>query len=314
MSLDHLLSSAFLVTWLAAAVRLTGPVLLAALGETFTERAGVLNVGIEGTILLGALAAYLVSHATGAPALGLAAALAAGLLSNLLLAFLYVIVRASQVVAGIVFNGLAVGIASFTYRIAMGEVASPEPVAMFRPLDFGGLGRLPVVGPILFSHTVLLYLTLALVAVASYVLFRTEFGLRLRAVGENPKAAEAAGISVAHTRYVATLISGAGAGLAGGYLMLSEVGLFRDTIVAGQGFIALAIVILGRWTPWKAMIAAFAFAAAQALQLSLQLFGTGVPTQLLLALPYLLTILAISGLLGGRAVQPASLMIPYEKS
>jgi general nucleoside transport system permease protein len=313
MDASQFLSYAFLSTWLTASVRLSGPVLLAALGETFSERSGVLNVGIEGTILLGALSSYLVSYYCGLPVAALLAAIVLGTLANIFLAWMYVTVRASQVVVGIVFNVLALGIASFVYRLVMGSSSSPQPVAMFKPLRFPILTDLPLVGPILFGHTVVLYVTFSLVAIAAVVLFRTKFGLAFRAVGENPKAADAAGINVAAMRYIGVMISGAAAGGAGGYIMLSEVGLFRETIVSGQGFIALAIVILGRWSPWKAALAALVFGAADALQLSLQLFGAPVPPQLLLSLPYVLTILAISGLFGGRAVQPAALMIPYQK-
>lgn len=311
MDLQHLIGSAFFVTWLSATVRLSGPLLLAALGETFAERAGILNVGIEGTILLGALASYLVTYATGEVWLGLLAAVLAGLVSNLLLAWMYVTVRASQVVVGIVFNVLALGVASFVYRLVLGAAASPQTVAMFAPLHIPLLSDIPGAGPVLFNHTILLYLTFALVPLAHLLLFRTGFGLALRAAGENPKAADNAGIDVPRMRYVGTLISGAAAGAAGGYLMLAEVGLFRETIVSGQGFIALAIVILGRWNPWKAAVAALVFGAADALQLSLQMFGAAVPPQLLLSLPYVLTILAISGLIGRSAVQPAALMQPY---
>lgn len=312
MDIGLLLGPAFLGTWITASIRLSGPILMAALGETFAERAGVLNVGIEGTILLGALASYLACYYAGLPVLGLAAAIAIGILSNLFLAFMYVTVRASQVVVGIVFNVLALGVSSFVYRVLMGEAASPRPVEMFKPLHIPVLTDLPVIGPVLFGQTILLYLTLALTALAAIVLFRTRFGLALRAVGENPRAAQAAGIDVVRMRYTGTMISGAAAGMSGGYLMLCEVGLFRDTIVSGQGFIALAVVILGRWNPWKAAVAAFVFGAADALQLSLQLFGAPVPPQLLLSLPYVLAILAISGLFGGNAVQPAALMTPYE--
>lgn len=314
MDISLLFGSAFLVTWLTASLRLSGPILLAALGETFAERSGILNVGIEGTILFGALASYLACYYTGSPVVGLLAAIALGIASNLFLAFMFVTVRASQVVVGIVFNVLALGVASFVYRLLMGEAASPQPVAMFKPLDLPWLSGLPVIGPILFTQTILFYLTVALTALSAIVLFRTKFGLSLRAVGENPKAAEAAGISVARMRYIGTMITGATASMAGGYIMLSEVGLFRDTIVSGQGFIALAVVILGRWKPWKAAIAAFVFGAADALQLSLQLFGAPVPPQLLLSLPYVLTILAISGVFGGKTVQPSALMIPYERA
>ena len=305
--------SAFVVTWLTASLRLAGPVLLAALGETFAEQSGVLNIGIEGTILLGALTSFLVSFYTGMIWLSLLAAVIAGVAANLILAWMYVTVRASQVVAGLVFNVLALGVASAVYRKALGNSAVPESIAMFQPLHIPVLGSIPVIGPVLFGQTILFYLTIALAFLAHFILFRTNFGLALRASGENPAAADSAGISVYRMRYAGTLISGAAAGMAGGYLVLAQVGLFRETIVSGQGFIALGIVIFGRWNPLKAMVAAMVFGACDALQLSLQIFGTHVPPQLLLALPYIVTILAISGLFGGKAVQPAALMMPYAK-
>lgn len=313
MSRVQIMSSAFLVTWLTASVRLAGPVLLAALGETFSERGGVLNLGIEGTILLGALASFLVSLFTGMTWMALLVATAVGIMASIFLACMYVTVKASQVVAGLVFNVLALGIASVVYRRALGNSALPQSIAMFHPVHIAFLGDLPLIGPVVFGQTILLYLTLALTAIAQFVLFRTTFGLALRACGENPAAAESAGISVDRIRYVGVLISGATAGMAGAYLVLAQVGLFRESIVSGQGFIALAIVIFGRWNPAKAAGAALVFGACDALQLSLQIFGTRVPAQLLLALPYVVTILAISGLFGSKAVQPAALMTPYIK-
>ena len=307
------MGSAFVVTWLSAALGLAGPVLLAALGETFAERSGVLNVGIEGTMLLGALASFLASYYSGMVWFSLLVAIVVGIIANLFLAWMYVSVRASQVVAGLVFNVLALGIASTVYRRAMGNSAAPESIAMFHPLHIPGISNLPLIGPVLFGQSILFYLTLALAFVAHFILFRTNFGLALRASGENPAAADSAGISVYRMRYAGTLISGAAAGMAGGYLVLAQVGLFRETIVSGQGFIALGIVIFGRWNPLKATIAALVFGGCDALQLSLQIFGTHIPPQLLLALPYVVTILAISGLFGGRAIQPAALMTPYVK-
>ena len=214
---------------------------------------------------------------------------------------------------GLVFNVLALGIAATVYRHALGHAALPESIRMFTPVHIPKLTDIPLFGPILFGQTILLYLTLALVAVAQFVLFRTRFGLSLRAAGENPHAADSAGISVARMRYSGTLISGATAGLAGAYLVLAQVGLFRESIVSGQGFIALGIVIFGRWNPLKSTLAALVFGACDALQLSLQLLGTNLPPQLLLALPYVITILAISGVFGGRAVAPAALLAPYSK-
>ena len=302
---------AFLLTWLTAAVRLSGPVLMAALGEIFCERAGVLNVGIEGCVLLGALTSYLVTLATNSIVLGFLAGGLTGALLGLLLSLFYVRVMANQVVVGIVFNILAVGVASYGYALIMGQGSSPT-VPMFGPTAIPILSDLHILGPILFRQPAPLYLTLALVAVAHHVLFRTRFGLNLRASGENPRAALAAGIPVLRMRTIGVLLSGSAAGLAGGYLVTAQIGLFRDNIVNGQGFIALAIVIFGRWSPVKALCAALIFGAADALQLSLQLFQSHLPPQLLLALPYALTVLAMSGLLG-KTVQPAALTQPFHR-
>ncbi len=313
MSDAHLAISAFLVAWLSASLRLAGPVLLAALGETFAERSGVLNLGIEGTMLLGALASFLAAYFTATAWTSLLVAVLVGTVANFFLAWMYVTIRANQVVAGLVFNVLALGVASTAYRRALGNSALPESIAVFQPLHIPLFGNLPFVGPVLLGQTAPFYLTLVLAVVARIVLFRTNFGLALRAAGENPASADSAGISVNRMRYIGTLISGAAAGMAGAYLVLAQVGLFRETMVAGQGFIALGIVIFGRWNPLKAAMAALVFGACDALQLSLQLVGTRVPSQLLLALPYLVTILAVSGLFGGKAVQPAALMTPYTK-
>jgi general nucleoside transport system permease protein len=312
MQIDQIFTSAFLITWLAASIRLAGPVLLAALGEIFDELSGVLNIGIEGTILLGALTAFLVTLITGNPWLGLGISILSGLIFNLFLAWMYVSVRASQVVVGIIFNTLALGLASYFYRIALGERISPQRIPMFQSLQIPVLSDIPILGPILFNHNILVYITILLVLVSGFVLYRTKFGLNLRSVGENPRAADTAGINVYLMRYIGVLISGAAASMAGAYLILAQVGLFRDTIVSGRGFIALAIVIFGRWNPYKAALAALAFGAADALQLSLQIFRFDIPPQVFLSLPYILTILAVSGILG-KARQPASLLIPYKK-
>lgn len=305
------LDSAFFVTWLSAAVRLAGPVLLAALGEIFAERSGVLNIGIEGVVLLGALGCYLTCVYTGSTWLGFAAGGVVGAAVGLGLAFLYVRARASQVVVGIVFNILAGGVATYLYALLLGRAASPT-IAMMNAIPLPYLSDLPGVGPILFRQPAPLYLTLLLVGVAHFILFHTNFGLSLRAVGENPRAAHAAGLDVGRLRTIGVLLSCTGAGLAGGYLVSAEIGLFRDNIVSGQGFIALAIVIFGGWSPVRAMLAALVFGAADALQLSLQLFQSHLPAQLLLALPYLMTILAMSGIVG-KTVQPAALTVPYHE-
>lgn len=311
MSLWSHLDAAFFITWLAAAVRLAGPVLLASLGEIYAERSGVLNIGLEGTLLMGALSSYLVSVYSGSAVLGFFAGGVGGLLVSLLLSFFYLRALASQVVVGMVFNILAGGLATYIYSLVIGDNSSPT-VNMFNSLPVPLLQKIPYIGPIFFNQPWPLYLTLGLVVLAQWGLFHTRFGLSLRAVGENPKAAHAAGLNVSRIRTYGVMLSCLGGGLAGGYLVTAQIGLFRDNIVSGQGFIALAIVIFGRWSPIKALVAAFIFGAADALQLSLQLFNDVLPAQLLLALPYLLTILAMSGVIG-KTVQPGALTQPYRK-
>ena len=304
--------TAFLVTWLAGSLRLGGPLLLAATGEIFSERAGVVNVGLEGLILVGALAAFLGAYASGEPWLGMAAAVAAGLLAAGFLAWLYVGVQADQVVVGITFNLLALGLASYLYRALLGGAALSAAAPMLAGPTLPGLARLPVLGPVLFAQPPLFFATVAITAAAAWLLYCTGFGLDLRAVGENPRAAAAAGIAVQRMRTIGVLASGAGGGLAGAYLMLCQIGVFRDDIVSGHGFIALAVVIIGRWNPLGSAIAGLAFGAADALPISLQLLSLPVPSQALLALPYLLTVLAMSGAFG-RVAQPAALMVRYER-
>jgi len=312
MEIGQLFTSAFLITWLAASVRLAGPVLLASLGEIFDELSGVLNIGIEGTILLGAVTSFLVSMLSGNAWLGLLAAVLVGLLVNFPLAWMYIDVKASQVVVGIIFNTLALGLASYAYRVVVGETAKPMKAPMLPVVNLPWISDLPFLGPVVFNHSILLYLTIVLVFLSGFVLYRTKFGLNLRSVGEHPRASDTAGIGVKRMRYIGVLLSGVSAGLAGAYLVLSQLGIYRDNIVSGRGFIALAIVIFGRWNPYKAALAALAFGAADALQLSLQIFQFNIPPQVLLSLPYILTILAMSGLVG-KAIPPAALLTPYKK-
>lgn len=310
--MDSIFDIGFITTWLAAAMRLTGPLLLASLGELYSERSGVLNVGIEGTILLGALAAYLGSIWTGSPWIGVLFAIAIGILVNVFLAWMYVIVKASQVVVGIIFNVLALGFAAYSFRALMGDVPQIISAPMLPEVSIPYLRDIPIIGRMFFEQSVMLYITFVLALIAGFVLFQTRFGLNMRAVGENPKAAASAGTDVVRMRIIGVLISGFGAGLAGAYFVLVQIGVFRETIVQGRGFIALGIVILARWNPYFAIAAAFGFAAMDALPLSLQLLDLDIPPQLLVALPYLLTILAVSGLLG-RSRNPEALMVPYDQ-
>lgn len=311
--MNNILTIAFFETWLVAAVRLSGPVMLAALGETIGERTGVLNLGIEGCMLAGALTAFAVGYSVGPDPVALAMSLLVGVMLGALLALLYVSARLNQVVVGVVFNTFMLASASYTYRALYGSSATIQTVNGYGPISVPLLTDLPVVGPALFGQSPLFYFTVLLVAAASWLLFRTPFGLALRGVGEHPRAADAAGISVTRMRYVGVMCSSGLAALSGGYLMLTAINSYRDGITAGKGFIALAIVIFGGWSPWRVAAAAVVFGASDALQLSLQSAGVSIVPQLLLALPYVLTIIAVSGLLGRRE-QPTALLTPYVRA
>ncbi|MCY4664565.1 MAG: ABC transporter permease [Acidimicrobiaceae bacterium] len=310
---NTLLSEVFMVTWLAGSIRLAAPVLMAALGETIGEVSGVLNVGVEGTMLAGALAAFISANETGSPVLGLAVAGGVGLAVSLFLAWMYVTVRASQVVVGVVFNAAALAAASYTFRAIYGNSPGVMTVSGFRPIEIPLLHRIPILGGSVFTQSPLTYITFALVFGVWVMLYRTRLGLALQAVGDHPKMADAAGLSVAKLRYLGVLASGAFSGCAGGFLMLTAANAYRDNMISGKGFIALAIVIFGAWNPARALWAALIFGAADAMQLSLQAAGYTFVPQLMFALPYLLTIIAVSGLFK-RRTQPSALLLPYRRS
>jgi ABC-type uncharacterized transport system permease subunit len=284
-----------------------GPLLLAALGETVGELTGMISIAMEGLMLIGALGSYVIAYYTHDLWLAFFGAGAVTVVFGWLLALMYLKVKANIGVVGLVFNIFAVGMTSYAYRAIFGQKANPRPIDTFKTVHIPLLSHIPFVGRIFFKQTLLLYGVLALAFVVGFFLYRTMTGLRLRAVGERTAAATASGINATRIRYFGVLTSALTSGLAGAYLMLAQIGIFRDGLTQGKGFIALALVIFGRWNPYKVAAAAFLFAAADALQLSLQSAGVNVPPQFLLSLPFVLTILAISGLFG-RARAPESLL------
>lgn len=306
------LSDPVLAGFVAASVRLSIPILLAALGGLFSEKAGVLNIGLEGMMLLGCFVGFIVAFYTGNVWLGVLAAVAAGAIAGLALAFYAVTVGANQVVVGIALNLLMLGVTAFFFRLAFGAGTAPPRIAPFEQVDFAGLGSLPLLGPLLFQHDPLTYLAIGLVLLAWVVMQRSTIGLAITAVGEHPTAAETLGINVVRTRYLAVMASGALAGLGGAFLSTSATGLFLDNMTAGRGYIALAILILGRRHPFGIVAASLLFGAAEALQLRAQLLPLGVPLQFLIMLPYLLTIVVLAGF-AQRTGAPASLGAPFKR-
>ena len=307
-----MIEAGFIIGLFSASIRLATPILLAALGEIYVERSGVLNIGIEGMMLMGALLSFLGAYISGNLWLGLLWGAGSGAVMGLIMAFLSVTLRANQVVAGIALNIFSFGATTFIYRLLFGTQLIPPIMDKFPALNLPLLSDIPIIGPILFRQIALVYITFALVPAAWLVLFRTPLGLSIRAVGERPMAADTVGINVYAVRYLCVILGGIAAALGGAVLALGQMGLFVENLTAGRGFIALAIVIFSKWEPFRALGAAILFGAADALQLRLQAMGVGVPFQLLLMLPYLLTVIVLVGVVG-KAVAPAGLLIPYKK-
>ncbi len=305
----------------ASAIYYGTPVLFAGLGEVLTERSGVLNLGVEGMMLLGAVAASWTSSRLGGPGwlvllLAVLAGILAASLGALLHAFAVITLRVNQTVSGLALTILAGGAGLSSYLANVWGLKNPAK-HQFGKLDVLGLADMPILGPLLFNHTLLTYLSWALVAASSWYLFRTRAGLHLRAVGESPQTADAMGINVVKTRYVHTLIGGALAGIGGVCFSLSIVPTWQDGMTAGRGWIAIALVIFGFWRPDLTMVGAYLFGAFASLSLTLQARGVKISPQLLDSLPYLMTIVVLVLVSGGWAKRrlgaPAALGVAYER-
>lgn len=308
--LDILLSASF---W-AAAIRIASPLIFAALGELICERAGVLNLGIEGIMVVGAFAGWMTVYAGGGLWMGVGVAMAAGMLFGLLHGTLTVPFGLSQHVVGLGITLLATSLTYFCYRLALPEVTSPPKIDAFQPLAIPVLSDIPVVGAALFTQTPLTYLAFVLVAVVSVVLYRTPLGLALRAAGENPSAVAAQGLSVSAIRIGAVMVGSGLMAVGGAFLTMSAFNSFFFEMVNGRGWICIALVVFGSWKPGKTLIGAILFAAFDALQIRVQQtpLGADVPYQIFLMMPYVLSILALV-IMSRRAEVPAALMVPFNK-
>ena len=301
------------VSLFAGAVALAVPLVFGALGGVLGERAGVVNIAIEGQLLFGAFAAAITASLTGSAWAGLIAAMVAGALIALILGLFAITYFVDQVIVGVVLNVLVVGLTNFLFR----QVLTPNADSLNSPAGFDRmpipvLGDIPLIGPILFRQTALVYVLYAVVALVAFALYRTRWGLRVRAVGEHPKAADTVGIKVNRTRYRTILLAGAIAGMGGAYYTLVAVNQFNREMTGGAGYIALAAVIFGKWDPIRATLAALLFGFATNLQGVLSAIGSPVPSQFMLMLPYLVTIFAVAGLVG-RSRPPAADGVPYRQ-
>jgi simple sugar transport system permease protein len=291
--------------FIEATVRTATPLVLAAIGETVVERAGIINISLEGVMLGGAFGA-LIGATHGGVVGGYFAALALGVLFAAPFALFSVWLRADQIITGTAITLLSVGLTGTLYRGIYGATGASLSIATSPPAAIPVLSALPVIGPGLFVQPPITYFAYVLIPAVWFWLYRTHAGLALRAIGDAPDAAETAGIHVNRTRALAVLFGGALGGLAGGSLVLAQAGTFVEGMSAGRGFIAIAIVVLGRWNPLGVALAALVFGAASALQFLLQAIGLAAPYQLFLALPYLLTLAGLAGV-AGRVRSPAYL-------
>lgn len=279
---------------LLSTLRMATPILIVAMAELYSERAGMVNIGLDGIMAFGSLIGFLVSYITGNPYLGILAGALGGVSINMVYAFCTIHLGAQQIVYGMAINIFAPALASFIYKIYFGINSSLIKANLMSSVPIPVLSKIPVLGPVLFSHTPIVYMAFMFVPF-TYVFFnKTKIGLNYRAVGEYPKAAESLGINVVLQKYIASIICGAVAGIGGAYLTTCYISTYSDGVVSGRGFIALSAVIFGRWMPSGVLIAALLFGFTDALQLRLQIMSSDTPYQLLAMIPYISTLIVLA--------------------
>jgi simple sugar transport system permease protein len=301
-----MLESIFSIAFIAQALRISVPYTLPALGATFCERGGVVNIALEGMLLLGAFATVLGTFYTGSPFTGILCGIIAGLLLAIVHAIACVTFKVDQIITGIALNLFSLGLTKFTSQVIFHSSSNSPRIAGIEELGGSVLDQVPFIGLMLKPY---ILLVIALTIVSHYVLFKTRYGLRLRSVGEHPEAAESLGVGISRIRYSGVLLSGLFSGLGGAWLALDQHS-FTDGMSAGRGFIALAAMIVGKWKPVNAVAACVMFGFAEALVIHLQ--STRIPTQFIQMIPYILTMIVLAGFIG-RATPPAADGIPYEK-
>jgi ABC-type uncharacterized transport system permease subunit len=309
--MNDLWQSTIIISILTATVRIATPLLLAALGELITERAGILNLGVEGGMLMSSFMGFYATHASGSLWVGLAAAMATGALLNLIMVFMAATLKVEQVVTGLALNMLASGLSLYLYKLAFSDAKNKIPIIeIFQTIEIPFLSQIPFVGEIFFSQKLLTYLAFLLVPLVWFFLYRTRLGLEIRCIGENPKVIDSKGLSVPARQYIAVLTGGLLIGMSGAFVTICSTVRFVPEITAGRGWLALVIVIAGNWRPAGIVIASLMFAFLDALQLQIQGVGVQIPYQLLLALPYVTAILLMI-FKRGSSEEPKQLAVPY---
>ena len=290
-------------------IRLATPYLYAAIGEMFAQRSGVFNLGVEGIMLMGAYSGFFVAMTTGNLWLGLLAAALTGLLMGFMMSFISVTLQAEQGISGIGLHLFGLGLSSLLFKKTMSSVQS---ISGFQPIKIPVLGDLPYLGEMFFNHNLLVYVAFLIVPIALWVLNYTTLGLKIRAVGQKPEAADSLGVGVAATRYLTVSFGGMMAGIAGASLSIALINLFQENMTNGMGFIAVALVYFGGWNPIGVLAGALLFSFVNALQLWIQVKGINIPSDFAVMMPYVLTIVALAFAVR-RARNPAALGRPYER-
>ncbi|MDD4085124.1 MAG: ABC transporter permease [Acholeplasmataceae bacterium] len=306
------MTETLIVSILAASITAGTPILFAALGELITERSGIMNLGVDGMMLVGAVTGFMVAVNSGNPWLGVAGALVAGGLLALLHAYLTITLRANQVVSGLALTLFGTGLSDYLGKAYVGMRADHT----FGKLAVPFLSEIPIIGPVVFKQDALVYLSYLLVILTALYLYKTRAGLFLRALGENPAAVDSVGVNVFRLRYVYVVVGGALAGLGGAYLSLAYAPCWLENMTAGRGWIAVALVIFAIWDPWRALAGSYLFGGVDALGFHLQVIGLPVSIFLLNMLPYIFTILVLIIVLirkGGRLASPQALSVPYDR-
>jgi general nucleoside transport system permease protein len=308
--MNDLFSLTVLLGILSTGIRLATPYLYAAIGETFSQRSGVLNLGVEGIMLMGALSGFYMGVTTGNLWIGLLAAAIVGLLMGLMMAFVSVTLQATQGISGIGLHLFGLGLSTLLFKTMLqGRV---ESISGFQPIRIPLLADIPYLGEVLFNHSILVYFAFLLVPVANFVLNKTTFGLSVRAVGQNPESADSLGVNVDLIRYTTVSIGGILAGIAGASLSLALINLFQENMTSGIGFIAVALVYFGGWRPWGVLAGALLFSMVNALQLWIQVLGIQIPSDIAVMMPYILTILALAFAVN-RTRAPAALTKAFNR-
>lgn len=307
--ISDLFSVTVLLGIISSGIRLATPYLFASIGEAFSQRSGVLNLGVEGQMILGAFFAFYAVINTNNLWYGVLAGMAVGALMGLAMAFVTVNLHAKQGISGIGFFLFGLGMSNLLFQTLVGTV---ETVSGFPKLEIPLLSQIPLIGQIFFNQNALVYLAFLLIPIASFVLNKTNLGLKIRAVGENPEAADSLGVSVAKVRYFTVIFGGIMSGLAGASLSIALLNVFQLGMTAGQGFIAVALVYFGAWRPWGVLAGALLFSMINGLQLWIQVLGIPIASQFAVMMPYVLTILVLAAS-GSKYKAPSALTKPFER-